>query len=184
MLLASGQPQWHGQPICWQGTSFPVSGLCWLMTWRGWGHWPDSERFLTFFFPFHHFASKLCLTFSTKLSSGVASHRARSMACDPGAGGMSAPVSATEGAKARPRSVFLLPFLSPLLPFFWHRKISRVCCKVLADPLPTSAVLMDFTKALFCLAATATFHGGWKQVKLTVLDRSFIAVGCSGHRYL
>lgn len=74
------------------------------------------------------------------------------------------------------------PLPSPVL--FQPREISRVCCKMPADPLPTSAVLMNLTKALFCLAATAAVHGRWKQVKLTVLERSFIAEDWSGHRYL
>lgn len=99
--------QWSARltqtPTSWRGICFPVTGLRWHMTWCGWGHWPDSEHFLTFsliFIPLT--TNRTCQHTSTvKLSSSVAPHGVQTKVCDTGASEkpqMSTPVCSVEGS--------------------------------------------------------------------------------------
>lgn len=100
-----------------------------------------------------------------------------------GAAEMPTPVSAMEGAKAHPQSVFLLPFLSPFLHFF-HVGRLEFAARSFLILFPLLQFSWTSQKPCFVLQPQQLFMEGGSRWNLTVLGRSFTAEECSGHRYL
>lgn len=136
-------------------------------------------------FPFHLACQHVS---SIELSSSMCPHRAKAVVCDSCGWEPQMPNSFHSVEGSWDTLLAALCSFSPAPGFSEQNKISRICCKVPSAPITIPVVLNNFMEAAFALQPLPVFHWGWKQespeVKLSVLDTSFIALECSGHKYL